>query len=107
MLEVKGNAAATEQRLFHAFLLPEQSIRSDQCGVIPDLPIRCSFVVRRDECHARLDDARAHARANGRELWSDALEQVGGNAQIQQPDRLKIGAEKRPCRSEYIVDIGV
>ena len=37
----------------------------------------------------------------------DRVEQVGGDADLQQPDRLEIGAEKQPRGPKHVIDVRI
>ena len=107
MIEMEDDAAPAEQGALHSLIATEQAICRDQCGIVPHLPIRSAFVVLRNDRRTGLDEPIARAGAGRCELRSCRLEEIGGNAQIQQPDRLEVRAEEESRRPQDIVTVRV
>jgi hypothetical protein len=83
----------------------EDDVRRHQRGVVPRLPVRDPLVVDGDQLRARLDDALADRLAE--RVPAALLEQVERDAELEQPDRLDVRAEKDARRSEDVIAIRV
>src|SRR5437868_9738095 len=107
VLEMEHDAAPAEQGALHNLIATEQAICRDQRGSVPHLPIRSAFVVLRNDRRTGLDEPIADAGAGRCELRSRRLEEIGGNAQIQKPDRLEVCAEEESRRPQDIVTVRI
>ena len=62
-------------------------------GVVPELAIRLALVIRANERGTRRGHTLAKARGGGAARVR-RIEEIGGNAELQQPDGLEIRAEE-------------
>src|SRR5688500_4199851 len=104
--EMCGNAGRAKNGLVREGCVVEQARRGEQRRRVPHLAIGASFIERRNEGGARLDEPFANARSET-PAFTDAFEQRKGDADLQEPDGLEIGAEEHASRSQRIVAIGI
>jgi hypothetical protein len=90
-------------------LVTEQRRRREHRRVVPYLPVGHPLVERSDQRDTWRDDAIAHALAQvgHRRRRGPLLQQVEGDAELHEPDRLEIRAEERPRWTEHVVGIGI
>jgi hypothetical protein len=103
--EMRHESSAAGRQLIDGVPPAEHDLRRHERGVVPGLAVRDPLVVDGDQGGARLDEAIAHDVAD--RLVSRSLEEVEGDTELEQPDRLDIRAEEDASRAEDVVAIRI
>src|SRR5262249_39791280 len=101
-LEQRYDSRRAEDRALPAGIVSEDGSRGEQRHVVPHLSVRSVLVELRDDRPARLDDTVAEAAGE-----HGIKRQIRGDANLQEPDRLEVGAEEETRRAEHVVDVRI
>src|SRR5690349_19077056 len=97
VLQMVAQSRRSVDRPLGAAVIAEETSGGEQRGVVPHLSIRCTFIVLGNQRATRLDDPVADSLD---ESVLARRQDVGSDADLEQPDGLEVRAEKQARRAE-------